>query len=150
MSRLLGAILAAIGLISLCLLLSNQGFATLPAVPLWIVDRVPERMPCLKPGMTEPQVLAALGLTGYKVGPAMGSGPFEAYGSVYPVEPGMNLYLVFDCTKKPSRFEWGEVVNTDQAGWRVWAAVEIGLILFGGWLFLRRPSLSTSIGGRKR
>lgn len=140
-SRVLGAILTTAGLAILCLLSPNQAVAAYKGVPYWVAERVPARMSQLKLGMMEPQVLAALGLAG-RVGPTMGNGSISQYHVVYPVQPGMSLCLTFDCRKKPTRFLWGDVTDTDPL--RLRAVAVLGLVFFGGLLF--KHSVSTVRG----
>jgi hypothetical protein len=91
----------------------------------------------LKPGMTEPQALAALGLTGY-ARPMVADGPINGIRMVYPLRRGMNLCLVFDCTLKPKQLREGEIAGTDDED-RGIAAI-FTLLISGSWLFTRRQA----------
>ena len=135
MSRKLGVVVVVFGLIGLAMLVFGPGFGTSRGVPLWVSDRVPNRMSRLKPGMSSQQALAVLGLTGYPLG-GIGNGPMNAYRVAYLVRPGMGLRLTFDGTRKPGGLLEGEIDGTDWSD--QWALGLVVLIGVGGWLALPR------------
>lgn len=139
MLRILGWAILACGLYVFFLLISGQVTAVRSGVPYWVAERLPDRMAKLRPGMTEPQVMAALGLAGRGVKLDVGSGSLKAFIGGYYIQPGMGMELVLDTTQNPSRFVSGEVF--DDGTLRKRAALALGLTIIGGFLAWRGTRL---------
>lgn len=144
MLRILGWAMLACGLFLLFLMMVEQAVAARSGVPYWVAERLPDRMAKLRPGMTEPQVMAALGLAGRGVKLDMGSGSLKKYIGGYYIQPGMGMELVLDTTQYPSRFVSGEVF--DDGTLRKRAALALGLTIIGGFLAWRGSKLVMKTG----
>ena len=140
MSRELGAAVAAFGLLGLLAVVSTPGFGTSPGVPLWVSDRIPARMSRLQPGMTPPQVMAALGLTGCFLG-GVGGGSANAYHVAYCLRPGVSLRFTYDGTRLPARLREAEVDGTDWSDeWALGLLVVVGIGIRLAWPRRNRPA----------
>ena len=70
------------------------------------IHEIQKNLPRLKAGMTEKRVLLILGLTQYSNSfGAMSSGPTNDYLLIYSLRKGYSLTLVYDFTKRLSRFK---------------------------------------------
>lgn len=132
MLRILGWAILACGLYVFYLLIAGQITAARSGVPYWVAEQVPDRMDNLRYGMTRPQVMAALGLAGRGVGPAIDGGPTNALHEGFGIQPGMGVTLTFDCTRLPCRYVDGDVQDDGTLRWQ--AALALGLTIFGGFV----------------
>lgn len=84
-----------------------------PPAPDHILDRLPQRMQRLRPGMTDREVWRKLGLAGYRKGHGMGRGPLSNYTTFYSPGPGYRFLMYSDETQTPSRFLRGYLEYRD-------------------------------------
>lgn len=81
----------------------------LPPAPGYVLDRLPQRMQNLRPGMTEERVWWELGLTRYRRQARMSRGPRNRYLTTYSLGSGYRLHLRCDHTMIPPRLIGGEL-----------------------------------------
>ena len=76
------------------------------------INRLPQRMPLVKPGMTEGQVWQTLGIPRRCFLSMEGEGPLSGHWEGYHLPYGYHLLLVMDLTKKPPIFKHGSLTRS--------------------------------------
>ena len=113
------SVAALMGIVAIVAVLMKFYPWLLPGVfqaPRDTLDRLPERMQRLRPGLTERQVWWELGLAPYRVEEGPGNGSSRNYSRTYRLGSGYHLQLCFDHTSTPARFNEGSLSGPGVVG----------------------------------